>query len=310
MSDFWSVYIIAITLLVIAGCAWLLMWTRRMDISDLPEDGTTGHEYDGIREYNNPLPRWWLFMFWLTIVFGLVYLVLYPGLGNYPGVLGWTSAGEVQQQEKEYQAQYGAIYASYATVPIEELSRDARAMKIAGRLFANNCATCHGTDAHGARGFPNLTDADWLYGGEAATIETSILNGRNGVMPPWKEALGTDGVRNVAHYVRVMANLQSENAYSVAGKQVYNSTCVACHGPDGSGNPMLGAPRLNDNIWLYGSSEGTLIKTIGEGRQGHMPAQKDLLGPERVHLLAAYVWSLSHGAAAPAATHHQPDTEN
>ncbi|MGH8492592.1 MAG: cytochrome-c oxidase, cbb3-type subunit III [Moraxellaceae bacterium] len=294
MSDFWSYYIIAIVALNIGGCAWLLMWTRRMDIHDMPADGTTGHVYDGIREYNKPLPRWWLSLFWITIIFSLVYLVLYPGLGKFEGVLGWTSHKEVAAEEQAYQEKYGAMYAGYAKLPIEELARNEAAMKIAGRLFANNCATCHGADAHGARGFPNLTDNDWLHGGEPSNIEETILNGRNGVMPPWKEALGEDGVRDAAHYVRVMANLQSENAYSVAGQKLYATTCIACHGPDGKGNVMMGAPNLTDNVWLYGSSEGSLIKTIGEGRIGHMPAQKDLLGPERVHMLAAYVLSLSH----------------
>lgn len=294
MSDFWSYYIIAIVVLNIGGCAWLLMWTRRMDLSDMPADGTTGHVYDGIREYNNPLPRWWLGLFWITIIFSIAYLVLYPGFGKYPGVLGWTSQAEVAQDEKEYQQQYGAIYANYAKLPIPDLAKDERAMKIGGRLFANNCATCHGADAKGARGFPNLTDADWLHGGTPEKIEETILNGRNGVMPPWQEALGEEGVRDVAHYVRSMAHLQFDNAYSVAGKKLYATTCIACHGPDGEGNILMGAPNLTDNIWLYGSSEATLIKTIGEGRQGHMPAQKDLLGAERVHLLAAYVWSLSY----------------
>lgn len=294
MSDFWSYYIIAIVALNIGGCAWLLMWTRRMDLHDLPADGTTGHVYDGIREYNKPLPRWWLGLFWITIIFSLAYLVLYPGLGKFKGVLGWTSHKEVAADEQAWQEKYGAMYAGYAKLPIAELARNEAAMKIAGRLFANNCATCHGADAQGARGFPNLTDSDWIHGGEAQNIEETILHGRNGVMPPWQAALGDEGVRNVAHYVRVMANLQSENAYSVAGQKTYASTCIACHGPDGRGNIALGAPNLTDDIWLYGSSEGTLIKTIGEGRVGHMPAQQDLLGPERVHMLAAYVWSLSH----------------
>lgn len=303
MSNFWSFWIIAIVLLNIGGCAWLLMWTRRMDMTDMPADGTTGHEYDGIREYNNPLPRWWLVLFWITIVFGLVYLTLYPGMGKFPGILGWTSQGEVARDEKDYQQQYGAIYANYAKVPVQELARDARAMKIAGRLFANNCAACHGTDAHGARGFPNLTDQDWLYGGEPEKIYETIMNGRSGVMPAWHDVLGDQGVREVALYVRTLAGLQSENALSVSGKKLFDTHCIACHGPDGTGNQMLGAPNLSDKIWLYGGSEGTLIKTIDAGRHGMMPAQKDLLGPERVHLLTAYVWSLSQQGSA------QSDTE-
>lgn len=293
MSNFWSIYIIVLTLLVIGGCAWLLMWTRNMDLHNQADDGTTGHEYDGIREYNNPLPRWWLYLFWITIIFSLVYLLLYPGLGKFQGILGWSSQGEVQAQEQQYQARYGAIYAQYAQTPIEALAHDEAAMKIAGRLFANNCAACHGTDAHGARGFPNLTDDDWLYGGDAASIEQTILNGRNGAMPAWQESLGADAVRDVSHYVRTLSKLQSDNAYSVAGEKVFAGTCAACHGADGKGNTLLGAPNLTDDVWLYGGSIERVLESVGQGRQGHMPAQKDLLGPERVHLLAAYVWSLS-----------------
>ena len=294
MSNFWSTYIIVLVVLNIGGCAWLLMWTRTMDKDDMPADGTTGHEYDGIREYNNPLPRWWLWLFWMTIFFGVAYLTLYPGLGKFPGTLGWTSHKELAQDEKDYQAQYGAIYANYAKVPVEQLAKDERAMKIAGRLFANNCAACHGTDAHGAKGFPNLTDNDWLYGGEPDRIQETIMEGRNGMMPAWKDILGEQGVKEVANYVLSLSGAHHDATLAAAGKDKFASTCAACHGADAKGNPMLGAPNLTDNIWLYGGSESTVIKTITDGRNGHMPAQKDNLGVERVHLLAAYVWSLSH----------------
>lgn len=293
MSNFWSTYIIAIVALNIVGCAWLLMWTRRMDLSDMPEDGTTGHEYDGIREYNNPLPRWWLVLFWITIIFALVYLVLYPGLGKYPGVLGWTSAGEVAKHEQEYQQQYGALYAGYASTPVEELATDPRAMQIGARLFANNCSTCHGTDAKGARGFPNLTDQDWIHGGSPERIEETILNGRHGIMPAWKDGIGEDGVQQVAQYLLSLSGRQHDATQAKAGGTIYAGTCAVCHGASGDGVQLMGAPRLNDNIWLYGGSEASLVKTIAEGRVGHMPAQKDILGSERVHLLTAYVWSLS-----------------
>lgn len=292
MSNFWSFYIIALVVLNIGGCAWLLLWTRRMD-NTADGDGTTGHEYDGIREYNNPLPRWWLMMFWITIFFGLVYLVAYPGLGKYEGTLGWTSKGELAIDEKAYKDQYGAIYANYAKTPIETLAKDAQAMKIASRLFANNCSTCHGTDAHGARGFPNLTDKDWLYGGEPERIQETIMEGRNGIMPPWQSALADTGVKQVTHYVRSLSGLKSDSTLASAGQEIFASKCFACHGADGKGNTMMGAPDLTDKVSLYGNSEATLTKTISEGRIGHMPMQKDNLGVEKVHLLAAYVWSLS-----------------
>lgn len=294
MSNFWSVWIIAIVLLNIVGCAWLLMWTRKMNLADMPADGTTGHEYDGIREYNNPLPRWWLVLFWITLLFGAAYLVLYPGLGRFGGVLGWTSHGEVAKDAAAYQQQYGALYASYAKVPIEELAKDPRAMKIGARLFANNCAACHGTDAHGARGFPNLTDDDWLYGGTPDRLVETITQGRNGMMPAWQATLGDDGVKKVAHYVLSLSGRKADTRLAAEGQALFNSNCVACHGPEGKGNPMLGAPTLTDGVWLYGGTEATVIKTIAEGRNGHMPAQKETLGAERIHLLAAYVYSLSH----------------
>lgn len=294
MSNFWSTYIIAIVVLNLVGCACLLMWTRQMDIKDLADDGTTGHVYDGIREYNKPLPRWWLVLFWITLVFSVGYLVLYPGLGKFGGALGWTSQGEAQASEAKYQQQYGALYAGYAQVPIEQLAKDERAMQIGARLFANNCSTCHGTDAHGARGFPNLTDADWLYGGEPSRIVETISGGRTGIMPAWKDGLGEEGVQQTVQYVLTLSGRKADRAQAAAGKHIYETKCAGCHGTDGSGNPMMGAPRLNDKVWLYGGSEATLAKTIGEGRTGHMPAQLQNLGAERVHLLAAYVWSLSH----------------
>lgn len=294
MSNFWSSYIIAIVVLNIVGCAWLLMWTRKMDLSDLPADGTTGHEYDGIREYNNPLPRWWLILFWLTIVFAVVYLALYPGLGKYKGMLDWTSHGEHAAAAKDYQAQYGKLYADFANVPVETLAQDERAMKIGGRLFANNCSVCHGTTAQGARGFPNLTDNDWLYGGAPATLHETIMNGRNGMMPAWGEALGEEGVAQVAAYVLSLSGRKVDAKLASAGQERF-AVCAACHGADGKGNTMMGAPNLTDNIWLHGGSESAVTKTIREGRQNQMPAQKDALGAERVHLLAAYVYSLSHG---------------
>lgn len=293
MSNFWSNYIIAIVVLNIAGCAWLLMWTRKMNLSDMPADGTTGHEYDGIREYNNPLPRWWLMLFWITIVFSIGYLMLYPGMGKFQGYLGWSSAGEHATADKQYNEQYGKLYAELAKVPVEQLVKDERAMKIGARLFANNCSVCHGTTARGAAGFPNLTDSDWLYGGTPENIRESIMNGRNGVMPAWIDSLGAAGVDEVANHVLSLSGRKADAKLAAAGKDKF-AVCSACHGADGKGNQMLGAPNLTDNIWLYGGSLAAVKKTLTEGRAGKMPAQKDALGAERVHLLTAYVYSLSH----------------
>lgn len=294
MSNFWSIYIIAIVVLNIVGCAWLLMWTRKMDVADMPADGTTGHEYDGIREYNNPLPRWWLYLFWITLVFGVAYLVLFPGLGSFKGTLGWSSAGEVGADQAAYQKQYGAIYADYARKPIEELAGDERAMKIGARLFANNCAACHGTDAHGAKGYPNLTDGDWLYGGTPDRIVETITGGRQAMMPAWGAILGEDAVKKATHYVMSLSGKKHDATLAAAGQDVFATNCAACHGADGKGNQMMGAPNLADTTWLYGGSEKAIAETLANGRNGHMPAQKEVLGDERIHLLAAYVWSLSN----------------
>lgn len=293
MSNFWSGYIIVLVLTNISLCAWLLMWTRKMDLDDVAPDGTTGHEYDGIKEYNNPLPRWWLYMFWLTIVFALGYLVAYPGLGAWKGTLGWTSVKEHDTDQADYEKKYGPIYAKYYATPIETLAKDPAAMQIGARLFGNNCAACHGTDAHGARGYPNLSDADWLYGGSTDKIEETILKGRDAMMPNWGPTLGEQGVKEVANYVLSLSGRKVDPALAQAGQARF-TVCAACHGPEGKGNPAMGAPNLTDNIWLYGGDEATVIKTITDGRKGHMPTWQDTLGKERVHLLAAYVWSLSN----------------
>ncbi len=294
MSNFWSTYIIAIVALNIIGCVWLLMWTRKMDLTDMPADGTTGHEYDGIREYNNPLPRWWLILFWITIVFSVVYLFLYPGMGKFQGYLGWSSVGEHTQADKQYNEQYGKLYADYAKVPVTELVKDERAMKIGARLFANNCSVCHGTNARGALGFPNLTDNDWLYGGSPEQIHATLMNGRQAAMPAWLDSFGEQGITELTHYVMSLSGRKADAKLAAAGQEKFTA-CAACHGADGKGNQLMGAPNLTDNIWLYGGSEAAISKTLREGRAGLMPAQKESLGAERVHLLTAYVYSLSNG---------------
>ncbi len=293
MSNFWSGYIIVLALANIIGVAALLMWTRRMDISDLAEDGTTGHEYDGIREYNNPLPRWWLITFWGTIVFALIYLMLFPGLGKYPGLLGWTSSGELAADEQQYQRQYGGLYAEFARTPIPDLARNERAMQVAGRIFANNCAACHGSNARGGQGYPNLTDKDWLYGGEPAQLISTLTHGRKGIMPAFKEAFGEEGVREVVAYTLSLSGRIVDPELAKAGQARF-AICASCHGASGLGNEALGAPNLTDTTWLHGGSEAQVMNTVLYGRNNVMPAFDQILGPERVHLMAAYVYYLAN----------------
>lgn len=293
MGAGWSIYIIVLVVTNIALVTWLLFWTRKMDDAGTAPDGTTGHNYDGITEYNNPLPRWWLYMFYFFIVFGIGYLVLFPGLGSFPGVLNWTSHGEHDAAQADYEKEYGPKFAQYYAVPIEKLAMDQHAMQIGNRLFENNCAPCHGADGHGARGFPNLTDNDWLYGGKPEDIETTILGGRGGQMPAWGEKLGEDGVKKVVNYVLSLSGRKVDPQLAAAGQQIFTN-CMPCHGPYAKGNQFIGAPNLTDTTWLYGGDEKTVIETLTYGRNGHMPAWKDTLGKDRVHILAAYVYSLSH----------------
>lgn len=301
MTAFWSWYITLLTSGTLLALAWLVFATRKGQRPDTT-DQTMGHAFDGIQEYDNPLPRWWFMLFVGTLIFAVGYLVLYPGMGNWKGILpgydgGWTSAKQYDREITKADEKYGPIFAKYAALPIEEIAKDEAALKMGGRLFASHCAVCHGSDAKGSHGFPNLTDNDWIWGGEPETIKASILNGRQAVMPGWEAALGNDGIKNVAGYVRSLSGLKNPEGLDLeAGQKSFDTMCVACHGPEGKGNPMLGAPNLTDNTWLYGSSFAQVQQTLRHGRNGQMPAQEDFLGNDKVHLLAAYVYSLSHGA--------------
>ena len=301
MTSFWSWYVVILTTGTLLALTWLIFATRKGQRSDTT-DQTVGHVYDGIEEYDNPLPRWWFMLFVGTIIFAVGYLVLYPGMGNWKGILpgydgGWTSAKQYDREITKADEKYGPIFAKYAALPIEEIAKDEAALKMGGRLFASHCAVCHGSDAKGSHGFPNLTDNDWIWGGEPETIKASILNGRQAVMPGWEAALGNDGIKNVAGYVRSLSGLKNPEGLDLeAGQKSFDTMCVACHGPEGKGNTLLGAPNLTDNTWLYGSSFAQVQQTLRHGRNGQMPAQKDFLGNDKVHLLAAYVYSLSHGA--------------
>jgi cytochrome c oxidase cbb3-type subunit 3 len=297
MSSGWSVFIIVITLGNILGCWWLLRHyakSKKSDTDQPPEEETTGHVWDeDLREYNNPLPRWWLGLFYITVIFALVYLVLYPGLGGFAGVLNWDQEKRYENEVERIEARYAELYDRYAGQPIPELARNDQAMQTSHRLFINNCATCHGSDARGASGFPNLRDEQWLWGGSPEAIKQSILQGRTGSMPPWGSTLGEDGVAETAAYVRKLAGRHHNLDLVDRGEEQYATYCVACHGPEGRGNQALGAPDLTNDIWLYGGDLASIKQSIRAGRSGEMPAHEDLLGAKRIHVLAAYVYSLS-----------------
>lgn len=297
MTAFWSNWIAILVTVNVAIILWLLIWTRKQGPEDVADTESCGHNYDGIEELNQPLPRWWLYLFYLTIIFGAAYLVLYPGMGKFQGLLNWSSAKQWQEEVEMAKNYYAPIFEQYAVLPIEELIQHEEPLKVGQRLFANNCATCHGSDAKGSIGFPNLTDNDWLYGGDAETIKTSILKGRSGVMPPMASALGDEGLDQVTDYLLSLSNQKVDAASALAGQQKFQQYCAGCHGQDAAGGPFVGAPNLSDDIWLYGGSAETIRATIAQGRSGNlMPAHEEILGPEKVHVIAAYVYNLSRDA--------------
>ena len=299
MSDFtadgWSVFIAVVTLASIAACAVLLasLTTRKLRKGESP--GTTGHVWDGdLAELNNPLPRWWIWLFYITIAFGVVYLVAYPGLGAWRGYFGWTSAAQFEAEREEAEARYGPLYAAFAAKSVEELAADPQARIAGQRLFLNYCAQCHGSDAGGAKGYPSLRDRDWLYGGDPAAIKASITNGRTGTMPPLGAAVGGDeGAKDVAHYVLQISGGTYDSLRAYRGKQAFGAVCAACHGAEGKGNPQIGAPNLTDAVWLHGDGQQDIITAILKGRKGEMPAHKAFLDEARIHVLTGYVYSLS-----------------
>ena len=316
-SGFWDYYVAIITIVSVVGCA-VFLWlqgrqTIKAKVNAKGEIETTGHVWDGdLQEYHNPMPRWWIWLFYLTVLFSILYLILYPGLGTqWKGVLKWTQTGQYEGEVKQADARFGPIFAAFAKQPIEQVATDAKARQMGERIFLNNCAQCHGSDARGSRGFPNLTDKDWLYGGAPDAIQASIANGRNGVMPPMGAAVGNaDEVTDVANYVLSLSDSAHDSARAARGKAKFDTLCAACHGADGKGNQALGAPNLSDKTWLYGGTVPTISQTIVNGRgtnslipgQSAMPAWKNSLSGPEIHLVAAYVWSLSNsGATSPAA---------
>ena len=299
MSDFfnagWSIYVAVATIVGLIACLALLIIAARRRV--MASDNTTGHVWDeDLRELNNPLPRWWMWLFVLTIVFSVAYLALYPGLGSAPGTLKWTSVSQYQDEKAVASAATAPLFAGFAATPISDLARNPQAMAIGERLFANNCATCHGADARGSKGFPNLTDHDWLYGGTPEKIVETITDGRQGTMPPIAAAVGnSDDVRNVANYVLSLSGSPHDSIAASKGRAKF-AVCAACHGADGKGNQALGAPNLTDAIWLHGWGEEAIVAMVTSGKTNVMPAHGSRLTPQQIHVLAAYVWGLSNQA--------------
>lgn len=298
-SGFWPIYISAITLVSIVG-TWVFLksqTTRKLAPGEKAE--VMEHTWDGdLQDLNNPLPRWWLGLFYGTLVFALGYLALWPGLGNYAGLLNWTSRGEYEAEVKAAEARFQPVYARFMTQDIATVAADPEARAIGRNLFLTYCSQCHGSNAAGARGFPDLTDNDWLYGSDPATIQATITDGRSGIMPALGEALGAQGTKEVANYVLSLSGRKHDAALAAAGNAKFAVNCAACHLPDGTGMQALGAPNLTDKVWLYGGSEAAIIETIAQGRNGVMPAMTQTLGTTsnkdaKLQLLTAYVYGLS-----------------
>lgn len=296
-GNFWSAYVAVLTLVSIFACLLLLWITARKKVTP-SADNTTGHVWDeDLREMNNPMPRWWMWLFVLTIIFALGYLVAYPGLGSYKGELGWTTHGEYTDEVEKANKELAPLYAQFTAKPAEVLAGDPAAMAVGERLFMNNCAQCHGSDARGSKGFPNLTDGDWLHGGAPAKLVEIITLGRQGNMPPMAAAVGTpDDVKNVAHYVLSLSGSPHDSLRSQLGKAKFTA-CAACHGMDGKGNQALGAPNLTDDIWLHGWGEQAIVSMVNNGKVNVMPGQAGKLTEAQIHVLSAYVWGLSNKTA-------------
>ncbi|WP_291991980.1 cytochrome-c oxidase, cbb3-type subunit III [Candidatus Accumulibacter sp. ACC003] len=291
VNQFWNWYVILLVLVSIIACG-VLLWSQ----STSPVAGqadTTGHVWDEtLEEYNNPLPKWWMWLFHFTVIFSLVYAVLYPTLGSFQGVLGWSSGGQYAKEVAKADAETKPLYDKYLAMDLPTLAADKEGVETGKRLYLTYCMQCHGADAHGSKGFPNLADDDWQWGGQPAEIVETISNGRMAVMPAHAQ-LGAETIKDLANYVRSLSGLPADSLRAAKGKEAFETVgCSGCHGPDAHGMTAMGAPNLTDKTWLYGGSEATIIETITKGRNNQMPAWQEFLGEAKVHALAAYVLSL------------------
>lgn len=294
-SNFWPVFITTISLLGILGCAFLLWLTSTIKVAATDDSNTSGHVWDeDLREMNNPLPRWWVWLFIMTVIFALFYLLAFPGLGSYSGKLGWTSVNQYEKVMETSKKKLEPMYAKFAAMSAQELATNPEAKAVGQSLFMNNCSQCHGSDAKGSRGFPNLADNDWIHGGSPEKIKETLIGGRIGMMPPMAAAVGNeDDVKNVANYVLSLSNSKHDASRAALGKEKF-AICAACHGAEGKGNQAIGSVNLTDNIWLHGAGEKAIIKRINLGVVNQMPAQASKFTPAQIHVLAAYVWGLSN----------------
>ena len=294
MSTLWSVIVAIVIFLNIIGCYLLIRWVAKPNKGESSQGEATGHVWDDdLTELNNPMPRWWLMMFYISIVYGLIYLAFYGGFGDNSGFLDWSSDKEYIEEVADADAQYGPIFSKFSSKSIEELSKDPDAKRVGQRLFVTYCSQCHGSDAGGARGFPDLTDNDWIWGGKPGEIHASILNGRTGTMPAWGSVIDKQKTEYLVQYIVSLTGRKHKATDAVRGQKVFSQYCAACHGADAKGNQLLGAPNLADKTWLYGASIGRIMDSISNGRTGQMPAHKNFLGEDKVHVLAGYVYGLS-----------------
>jgi len=301
VNGFWNMYVVVLVLVSVVGCA-VFLWMQGAAKHNPGQ--TTGHVWDEtLAEYSNPLPNWWRWMFYITVAFALVYLALYPGLGNMGGSFGWTARGQYEDEMKKADEQYAPIFNKFLKQDVMAVAANGEAKEMGQRLFLTYCAQCHGSDAKGAKSFPNLTDSDWLWGGTPAKIKETITAGHDAVMTPkgTKPDMDAEQVKDVVHYVRSLSGLSSDPIRVQRGKELYPQACAACHGPDAKGNSEAGYPNLTDKVWLYSSQEADMIETVTKGRTNRMPAFGDFLGEAKVHLLTAYVWGLGGGVKADAA---------
>lgn len=296
MSIAWSAYIIFFVVFNIIACVWLLWWTAKRKPIDSTATQTTGHVWDGdLTEYNNPLPRWWINLFYLTILFAIPYLIWFPGLGSFEGQAQWSSKKQHDIEKKAADLKLAKSFAKFQDQPINIIAQDAKALTTGRRIFINNCAMCHGSDARGARGFPNLTNTDWQWPNAPEDILTTLRTGRQAAMPALANVMESEtGISEVVVYVQSLSGMQVSDTLSAAGKKRFDGICAACHGVDGKGNQAIGAPNLTDDVWLYGNDFESMKKTVREGRNGHMPGHSGILSDTQIRLVGAYVWSVSH----------------